>query len=403
MSNQASPFQTVVLVVAAGRGSRSGTDQPKQYCPLGGKPLVRWSLERFLRHPAIDAVRVVIHADDAAAYRQATAGLAQGAKLSAPVIGGATRQESVRLGLEAIANEDGAAKVLIHDAARPFVTDALVNRLLAALEDAPGATPALPVVDTLCREAGALGSLPAQGDAVPRDGLWRVQTPQAFRFEPLLAAHRAAAAGGDASFTDDTGVLRAQGHSVALIQGDERNIKVTLPQDWQRAGEILMSMSSIRTGFGYDVHRFAEGDHVWLCGVAVPHTQSLAGHSDADVGLHALTDAILGAIAEGDIGHHFPPSDPQWKGAPSWKFLDHARALVEAKGGIIEHVDVTLVCERPKVGPHRAAMTARIAEILRLTENRVSVKATTTERLGFTGRQEGIAAQAVATVRLPEM
>lgn len=401
MSNQTTPFDTVVLVVAAGRGSRSGADRPKQYCPLGGKPLVRWSLERFLSHEAISAVRVVIHADDEAAYREATGALASEPKLGTPIKGGATRQESVRLGLEAIAAEGGARRVLIHDAARPFVTHALIDRLLAALANHAGATPALPVVDTLCREGAGAAALPVQGDSVPRDGLWRVQTPQAFRFEPLLAAHRAAQAQGNDSFTDDTGVLRASGATVALVQGIETNIKVTLPQDWQRAGEILMSMSSIRTGFGYDVHRFAEGDHVWLCGIKVPHTQTLAGHSDADVGLHALTDALLGAIAEGDIGQHFPPSDPQWKGAPSWKFLDHARALVEARGGVIEHVDVTLVCERPKVGPHRPAMTARIAEILRLTQARVSVKATTTERLGFTGREEGIAAQAVATVRLP--
>lgn len=397
MSNQTSSTRTVALVVAAGRGSRSGAARPKQYCPLGGKPLLRWSLERFLCHPAIDAVRVVIHADDAEEYRAATAGL----DLGAPVTGGDTRQESVRRGLEAIAADGGADRVLIHDAARPFVTPDLIDRMLAALADTAGATPALPVVDTLCREAAGDGPLPLQGDSVSRDGLWRVQTPQAFRFATLLEAHRAAEAADLDSFTDDAGVLRHFGHPVALVQGDERNIKVTLPQDWQRAGEILMSMSSIRTGFGYDVHRFAEGAHVWLCGIKVPHTKSLAGHSDADVGLHALTDAILGAIAEGDIGQHFPPSDPQWKGAASWKFLDHARALVEARGGTIEHVDVTLVCERPKVGPHRPAMTARIAEILRLTESRVSVKATTTERLGFTGREEGIAAQAVATVRLP--
>ena len=397
MSKQNSLSRTVVLVVAAGRGSRSGAERPKQYCPLGGKPLVRWSLERFLSHPAIQTVRVVIHADDAEPYSAATNGLS----LGTPIIGGATRQESVRLGLEAIAAEGGAERVLIHDAARPFISHALIDRLLAALDETEGATPALPIVDTLCRETENGASFPLQGEAVARDGLWRVQTPQAFRFAPLLEAHRAAKAEGNESFTDDTGVLRAQGHAVALVQGDERNIKVTLPQDWQRAGEILMSMSSIRTGLGYDVHRFNEGDHVWLCGIKVPHTKTLAGHSDADVGLHALTDAILGAVSEGDIGHHFPPSDPQWRGAASWMFLDHARALVEAKGGIIEHVDVTLVCERPKVGPHRPAMTARIAEILRLTEARVSVKATTTERLGFTGREEGIAAQAVATVRLP--
>jgi len=390
-------YQTIALIVAAGRGSRSGADKPKQYCALGGKPLVRWSLERLSAHPAIDAVRVVIHADDEAAFREAANGLDVGA----PIIGGATRQESVRRGLEAIALEGGAQRILIHDAARPFVTHGLIDRLLAALENAPGATPALPVVDTLCREEPGQDGWLRQGDAVSREGLWRVQTPQCFRFEPLLAAHRAAHAAGNESFTDDTGVLKAQGHEVALVEGDERNIKVTLPGDWQRAGEILMSMSSFRSGFGYDVHRFAAGDHVWLCGIKVPHDRSLAGHSDADVGLHALTDAILGAISEGDIGQHFPPSDPQWKGAPSWKFLDHARALVEAKGGIIEHVDVTLVCERPKVGPHRAAMAARVAEILRLTGPRVSVKATTTEGLGFTGRQEGIAAQAVVTVRLP--
>lgn len=391
--------QTIALIVAAGRGVRSGADGPKQYCPLGGRALLRWPVERFLAHPAIDAVRVVIHPDDQDQYASATAGL----DLPPPILGGVSRQESVRLGLDAIAAEGGAGRILIHDAARPFITHDLIDRLLAALNDAPGATPALPVTDSMVREAAANdGAAPRLlGDPVPRDGIWRVQTPQAFRFEELHQAHQVAVMNGDTHFTDDAGVLRAMGGTVALVPGDERNIKITLPEDWQRASEILMSMTSTRTGLGYDVHRFTEGDHVWLCGIEVPHSHGLEGHSDADVALHALTDAILGAISAGDIGQHFPPSDPQWRGAPSWKFLDYARSLVEARGGMIEHVDITIIGERPKVGPHREAMVKRVAEILRLTDTRVNVKATTTEGLGFTGRREGLAAQAVATVRLP--
>lgn len=387
MSHIPETGHTIALIVAAGRGSRSGAPAPKQYQPLAGKPLLRWSAERLLAHPAIAAVRVVIHPDDRALYDAATAGL----PLAAPVAGGDTRQESVRRGLESIAAEGGASRVLIHDAARPLLSSALVERVLAALAVHAGAIPALPVVDTLVRGTDRVA------DAVARDGLWRVQTPQGFRFADILAAHRAATA----DHTDDGGVLRAAGGTVAIVPGDEDNMKVTLPEDWARADRLLAPRRVSRVGMGYDVHRFGPGDHVWLCGVKVPHDHALVGHSDADVALHALTDALLGAIGAGDIGQHFPPSDPQWRGADSVRFLAHAARLVADSGGAIEHLDVTIICERPKVGPHRDAMVARIAGVLGLAAGQVSVKATTTEGLGFTGRREGIAAQAIATVTIP--
>jgi 2-C-methyl-D-erythritol 4-phosphate cytidylyltransferase/2-C-methyl-D-erythritol 2,4-cyclodiphosphate synthase len=292
-------------------------------------------------------------------------------------------------GLEAIA---GAEIVLIHDAARAFLPAAVIDRLLDALETSDGAVPVLPVVDTLARAEGALG------ETVAREGLVRVQTPQAFRFEAILAAHRA----WSGSATDDAQVARAAGLSVATVEGDSMLEKLTYEADFAQWEERLRVPMISRTGMGFDVHAFEPGDGLWMGGILIPHDRGLKGHSDADVVLHAVTDALLGAIGEGDIGQHFPPSDPQWRGAASWRFVAHARGLIEARGGRIDHVDATVICEVPKVGPHRDAMRARLAELLGLSLSRVSIKATTSERLGFTGRGEGIAAQAVATVILPE-
>lgn len=379
----------IALIVAAGSGTRFGGELPKQYLPLAGRAVLRHSTETFLRHPAISGVRMVISAEHRALYDQATAGL----RLLPPVIGGANRQDSVRNGLESLA-ELQPAQVLIHDAARPFLSSAIIDRTLAALDDTAGAIVAIPVTDTLKR--GLDGRV---GETVDRTGLWRAQTPQAFRFAEILAAHRAAKG---AALTDDAAVAEAAGLPMRLVMGADDNFKITTGADLQRAERLLApGASEFRTGTGYDVHRFAAGDGVTLCSVRIAHDQALEGHSDADVGLHALTDAILGAIGAGDIGSHFPPSDPQWRGVDSATFLAHAGGLVAGKGGRITHVDVTLICERPKIAPHRAAMVARIAGILGLEEHRVSVKATTTEGLGFTGRREGIAAQAVATVALP--
>ena len=375
-------MSTTCLIVAAGKGERAGDGAPKQYRQVGGKPLLRWSAERLLAHPRVDAVTVVIHPDHRSFYEEAVAGL----PLAAPVVGRATRQGSVLAGLEAAGAPD---VVLIHDAARPFVTAETVDALLAALDGRGGAVPSLPVVDSL-RRGGTV-----MEEEVLREGLHRVQTPQAFRFKPLLAAHRAAQPGA----TDDAEIARRAGMEVALVPGSEELFKLTYPADFQGA-ERLLGSRGFRTGTGFDVHRFTPGDHVMLCGVRVPHEAGLAGHSDADAGLHALTDALLGAAVAGDIGDHFPPSDPKWRGAPSDRFLAHARDLVVAAGGSVEHADITLICERPKVGPYRAAMRQRIAEILRVPETRISVKATTTEKLGFTGRREGIAAQAAATIRI---
>ena len=379
----------VALVVAAGRGTRFGAPLPKQYLPLAGKPLLRYSLETLLRHPAIGGVRVVFNPDDRAHYDAASRGLG----LLAPVAGGAARQDSVRLGLESLENL-AVERVLIQDGARPFLDAATIDRVLGALDAAAGAIPALPLRDTVKR--GADGAIV---ETIDRAALWRAQTPQGFHYRPILAAHRQAA-GLDLS--DDAAVAERAGLAVRLVAGSEENFKVTTADDLLQAERLLAArQGDIRTGQGFDVHAFGPGDHVWLCGVKVPHGQGLVGHSDADVGLHALTDAILGALGAGDIGMHFPPGDPQWRSAPSHRFLRHAADLVAAAGGSIAHVDVTLICERPQIGPHRAAMVARLAEILALDPRRVSVKATTTEQLGFTGRGEGIAGQAVATLRLP--
>jgi 2-C-methyl-D-erythritol 4-phosphate cytidylyltransferase / 2-C-methyl-D-erythritol 2,4-cyclodiphosphate synthase len=370
----------IALVVAAGRGFRLGGPLPKQRLPFGGAAVLRYSVATFLAHPGVDHVRVVIHPDDRPLYDAAVAGL----DLLPPVHGGAQRQDSVRNGLASLA-EAAPDRVLIHDGARPFVDAATIDRVLAALQDHPGAIAALPIRDTVKRDSD--GRIV---DTVERRGLWRAQTPQGFRYSEIMAAHRAAEG---AELSDDAAVAEQAGLAVALVDGSEENFKVTTTDDLLRAERHLaMQRGDIRTGQGFDVHAFGAGDHVWLCGLKIPHGQGLVGHSDADVGLHALTDALLGALGAGDIGMHFPPSH---------RFLRHAADLVAAAGGSVAHCDVTLICERPKIGPHREAMVARIAEILGLDPRRVSVKATTTEQLGFTGRGEGIAAQAIATVRLP--
>lgn len=372
------------LIVAAGRGQRFGGSGPKQYAPLKGEPLLRRTLKAFRAHPGIGVIAVAIHPDDQALFQAAAAGLPR----ITPVSGGATRQESVRLGLEALAAETPDL-VLIHDGARPLVGARLIDRVIGGLASADGVLPAVPVIDTLKRVEGAVIVT-----TVARENLVRAQTPQGFRFSAILAAHRSHA--GEA-LTDDASVMERAGHTVITVPGDEANIKVTTMDDLARVTAMLCES---RTGSGFDVHRFAAGDAVMLCGVRVPHSHGLAGHSDADVALHAATDAILGAIGAGDIGLHFPPSDPQWRGAASHRFLRHAHELLTARGGTLVHLDVTIICERPKVGPHRDAMITEMAKILGVGRDRISVKATTTEGLGFTGRQEGIAAQALATVRL---
>ena len=377
---------TVALVVGAGEGRRFGGVTPKQYQMLAGRPLLRRSIMAFLSHPDVSAVRAVINPDHRVLYDQAVAGL----DLSEPVAGGAVRQESVANGLESLAAQKPDF-VLIHDAARPLVDHALIGRVIAALAAAPGAVPALPVADTL--KKGDRGKISGTLD---RAGLWRAQTPQGFRFAAILAAHRQAAG---SELTDDAAVAERAGLAVAIVAGTEDNIKITTADDLARAGRLI-GQGETRTGLGVDAHQFGPGDHVMLCGVAVPFEFGLVGHSDADVGLHAATDALLGAIGDGDIGSHFPPSDAKWKGAKSEVFLRHAGERVEARGGRIVNLDVTLICEKPRIGPHRRAMVGRIAGILGIAEDRVSVKATTTDRMGFTGRAEGIAAQAVATVAL---
>ena len=372
-----------VLIVAAGKGERSGLSLPKQYELLAGKSMLRRAVEAF---PGT-LVQVVIGPGQEGLAAAALKGL----NLPAPVPGGATRQESVRRGLEALESHQPDL-VLIHDAARPLVSPAVTGNVVAALEKgARGAVPMVAAADTLRRRDGNGFTL------VPREGLYRAQTPQGFRFADILAAHRAHAA---ASVTDDMALAELAGIAVQMVDGDDKNFKVTTKEDFHMA-EALLSAGETRSAMGYDAHRFSPGDHVWLCGVKVPHDHGLEGHSDADAGLHALTDAILGCICAGDIGQHFPPTDERWRGVSSDRFLAHAASLVKDKGGAILHCDVTLICERPKIGPHREAMRARIAQILGLSVDRISVKATTTEGMGYTGRREGLAAQAMATVRLP--
>lgn len=372
------------IVVAAGTGSRAGEGPPKQWRLLDGRPVARWSVQAFADAGA-DRIVVVTPPDGAKDAEVALAGLDV-----VLVSGGATRDASVRAGLDAIGD---AGVVFIHDAARPFLNAEHIGALLAALETADGALPALAMADTVKRQdAGGLAT-------VSRDGLWRAQTPQAFHVPALRDAY--AAWPSDEAPTDDAAVLERAGGRVALVPGDPRLMKLTYPEDFAMAEALAQAPTVPRVGQGFDAHRFGLGDHVWLCGVSIAHTEGLVGHSDADAGLHAVTDAVLGAIGAGDIGDHFPPSDPQWRGAPSHLFLSHALALVRAAGGRLVNVDVTLICETPRIKPHREAMRVRLAQILELPANRVSVKATTTEGMGFTGRREGIAAQAVCVVQTP--
>ena len=381
--------KTVALVVAAGRGLRAGTALPKQYAPVLGRPLLAYTLAALAGHPRIDTVVTVVHPDDRTLYGAAAHGL----DLLPAVDGGASRQNSVLKGLESLEGSD-CETVLIHDGARPFVSPALIDRLLDRLATADGVIPAIAVVDSLKTVDGGIVM-----SSQPRNGLFRAQTPQAFKFAKILAAHRAVS---EDTFTDDAAIMEAAAGVVAVVDGGDDNIKVTEPGDFARAEAILLGRhGDVRSGFGVDVHGFGDGDAVTLCGVTIPHDRGLAGHSDADVALHALTDAVLGALAAGDIGDHFPPTDKKWQDAPSRIFLEHARDLVAERGELIAHVDVTIICEAPKVGPHRQAMQQAVSDMLRVAPDRVSVKATTTEKLGFTGRGEGIAAQAVATIRLP--
>jgi len=406
------------LIVAAGRGTRLADPEdkrPKQYRALAGQPVLTHTLNALGKHPRITQLITVIHEEDAELYRDAVAHLAPSiaAKLGDPVVGGATRQQSVRAGLRAL-TETAPDHVLIHDAARPFVGAEMLDRLFESLDaGADGVLAAVAVADTLKRADAQRRSL----ETVDRSGLWAAQTPQAFALPRILAAHDKAAQAGRSDFTDDTGLAEWGGMSIVLSDGDPANFKITTAADLARAQTLVISgsmtkqhattrpaltdLADIRTGIGYDVHAFDEGDGVVLGGVMIPHSKKLKGHSDADVVLHAITDATLGAIGDGDIGQHFPPSDPQWKGASSDRFQEDAIRRVTALGGRLAHLDVTIVCEEPKIGPHRETIRSSIARICDLPVSRVSVKATTSEKLGFTGRREGIAALASVTVRLP--
>ena len=386
-----------VIIVAAGRGHRFGGEMPKEYLEVHQQPLVRHAVQAFLDHPAIDLILPVIHPDDADILANALGGL----DYLEPVAGGAARQDSVRNGLEGLASS-APDYVLVHDAARPMVAPALIDRVIEALQDTSGVIPGIAVVDTLKR-ADDDGIIT---DTVSRDGLWRAQTPQGFKYADLLAAHRSAIG---QELTDDAAVMEASGYRVAVVLGDENNIKVTTPDDLMRMEEIMSDDSaqaklvrspSFRIGSGYDVHKLGPGDHVTLCGVKITSERALIGHSDADVALHAVTDAVFGAIADGDIGSHFPPTDSQWRGASSDQFFAYACERMRERGFELSNIDLTIICEKPKIGPHRDAMRARLAEIAQIDVSCVSVKATTTERLGFTGRGEGIAAEAVIIIEI---
>jgi len=382
----------VALLVAAGQGSRAGGNVPKQFRIVAGKAVLAHAFDALAMCDEIDAIFVVVGPEQEEEARR----LLIHRPVAAFIAGGADRRGSVRAGLEHIAQIGGAGEVLIHDAARPFLPPGIVARLVEALKGAAGAVPVLPIADTLVTDDGGVA-----GATVDRSCLRRVQTPQGFRFEAILSAHQLWDSPHEA--TDDAQMLQVRGHDVKLVRGDERLFKLTYPDDFQKAETLFASGRRMCVGMGYDVHRLMAGEELWLGGVAIPHAFGLAGHSDADVALHAIVDAILGALADGDIGSHFPPSDPRWKGASSDRFLAHACERAAARGGVIEHVDLTLICEAPKIGPYREAMRYRIAEIAGIAVERVSVKATTTERLGFAGRREGIAAQAVATLSLPAL
>lgn len=388
---------TAVIIVAAGAGLRVGGEIPKQYQHIGGETVLRRTVWAFQQHNEIDHIQVVIGENHDDLYMKAVSGM----DLPEPVRGGATRQSSVYNGLKAVAALK-PARVLIHDAARPFVDPDTISAVVAKLSEAPGCIPAVPVADTLKRESD--GTI---AETVDRAGLWGAQTPQAFRFRDIFDAHTAAAASSRTDFTDDASIAEWAELDVAIIPGRPENYKITTSADLHEAETRLNTgkpkmLNDVRVGHGYDVHAFEDGDHVILCGLTIPHSRKLKGHSDADVGLHTLTDAILGALCEGDIGKHFPPTEEKWKGAASDIFLKHAAQLVSDKGGVISHVDLTLICQAPKIRPHVDAMRENVARIIGIAADRVSVKATTTEWLGFTGREEGIAAAATATIRLPE-
>ncbi len=386
--------KVVAIVVAAGRGYRAGGEMPKQYREVAGEPVIRPTLAAFLGHAEIDAVQPVIHPDDREIFLAATAGL--GGMLS-PVSGGPTRQASVRAGLEAL-RAAPPDFVLIHDAARPFLSGALIARAITAAKEHGAAVPAVAITDTVKK----IDERDMVSETLDRSRLRTVQTPQAFAFGLIADFHRRAAAAGCEDFTDDAALAEWAGHRVSVFAGETTNVKLTTDDDFTRAETLRMAaFADVRTGNGFDVHAFGDGDHVMLAGIRIPHDHGVTGHSDADVALHALVDAILGALAEGDIGVHFPPSDPQWRGASSDRFLSFACERVRARAGMIAHLDVTIVCETPRVSPHRDAMRTRIATIAGIPIGRVAVKATTSEKLGFTGRGEGLVAMATATVRLP--
>jgi 2-C-methyl-D-erythritol 4-phosphate cytidylyltransferase/2-C-methyl-D-erythritol 2,4-cyclodiphosphate synthase len=392
------PGPVAVVIVAAGRGERAGqADGPKQYRSIGGRSVIARTLDAFLAHPDIGPIVVAVHADDEALFRAAAGETGDRVMV---VHGGATRQDSTRLGLLAL-REKSPGTVLIHDGARPFVDTETIDRVILAIDAEHGAVPALPVSDTLKKEA-ADGTV---SQTVPRAGLHVAQTPQGFPFGPIFAAHQKAFEAGVADFTDDAAIAESAGIPVRIVPGSPDNLKLTWARDIamadQRLSESRTAFPDVRTGNGYDVHSFEPGNSVTLCGVAIPHHQKLSGHSDADVGLHALTDALLATCGAGDIGTHFPPSDPQWKGAASRIFVEHAATIVRAKGGRIANADITLICEAPRIGPHREAMTEALATMLGIDRSRISVKATTNEKLGFIGREEGIAAIATATVVYP--
>jgi len=385
--------RTAAILVAAGRGLRAGAGGPKQYRSIGGQPVIYRAMAPFSSHPHVSVVQPVVNPDDADMFNEAVRALPH-----APAVkGGATRQASVRAGLEAVASFKPEI-VLIHDAARPFVSPALISRAIDAAAATGAAIPAIPVADTIKLVDGS-----GRIEATPERARLRIaQTPQSFRFDAILEAHRRAAREGRDDFTDDAALAEWVGLTVATFEGEAANMKLTTPEDFVREEARLASLlGDVRSGTGYDVHAFGDGDHLMICGIRVPHNRGFLAHSDGDVGLHALVDAILGALADGDIGSHFPPSDMKWKGAASDKFLKYAVERVSARGGRIANLEVTLICERPKIGPLRDQMRARIAEITGLDISRVAVKATTSERLGFTGREEGIAATACATIRLP--
>ena len=388
--------KTIALLVAAGKSERMQADLPKPYLQLGDESVLRQTVKNFMQHPDIDGVRVVIRREHHALYKQAV----QGLTLFPCVIGGDSRQDSVRLGLESLVHRN-PERVLVHDIARPYTSHDLISRVLAKLQDHAAVIPAVHVTDTVKRMQGGLVS-----ETVPRDQLYAIQTPQGFHFQALYDAHQKLKG---QSLSDDAAVMEKAGIPVAMVEGESNNIKITTQEDFKQMQTLLNNELETRVGMGYDVHPLHPHDsetpvskqYIKLCGIRIPYTHYLAGHSDADVGLHALVDAILGALANGDIGTHFPPDDPKWKGADSRRFLLHAYELISARGGVLVHLDLTLICEQPKIAPYRQEMIDNIAQILKLPPDRISIKATTTEKLGFLGRGEGIAAQAVATVRLP--